>query len=208
MQSVHVKPVVPADFWVLDDGSERIRVVELVPDQVVTRAETAEPTVRDGLQLADVDKDLAKLAVVERHHASGRIGLGFVRGFGLHEGAFGSTVAHDAHNIVVAGMNDGDMVRCVSRLAEIEGGLVVARNGDVVGELPLEIAGLMSTRSAREVATSLDDLERDLRAMGVQLATPFMYLGFLALSVIPELRVTDQGIVDVRSFQLVPLGVT
>jgi adenine deaminase len=156
--------------------------------------------------VADPARDLAKLAVVERHHASGRIGLGFVRGFGLQAGAFASTVAHDAHNIVVVGVNDDDMALCVSHLAEIGGGLVVVREGRVVGDLPLPIAGLMSTAPAREVVRGLEALEDGLRSMGVTIGTPFMYLSFLALSVIPELRVTDQGIVDVRSFEVVPLG--
>jgi adenine deaminase len=157
--------------------------------------------------VADPDEDLVKLAVVERHRASGRIGLGFVRGFRLRRGAFASTVAHDAHNIVVAGVSDEDMARCVARLAEIGGGLVVCAGGQVLAELPLEIAGLMSTRSAREVAEDLEALERQLERLGVDIGTPFMYLGFLALSVIPELRVTDRGLVDVRTFELVPLGV-
>jgi adenine deaminase len=205
--TVHVRPVDASDFRMPDEGYERVRVVELVPDQVVTRASQAPPRVQDGYLVADPAADLLKLAVLERHHASGRMGLGFVRGFGLREGAFASTVAHDAHNIVAVGVDDESMASCVRRLAEIGGGLVVVRGGEVVGELPLEIAGLMSTRRAEEVAATLEELERTLRGMGVRVATPFMYLGFLALSVIPELRVTDRGIVDVRSFQLVPLGV-
>jgi adenine deaminase len=196
----------PETFRIPDEGAERVRVVELVPNQVVTRAETAAPVRRDGQLVADGDEDLVKLAVLERHSATGRVGLGFVRGFGLRNGAFGSTVAHDAHNIVVAGVNDDDMAGCVTRLAEIGGGLVVARGGSVVAELPLEIAGLMSTQPAQEVADRLSELEGTLREMGVRVGTPFMYLGFLALSVIPELRVTDLGIVDVRRFELVPLG--
>jgi adenine deaminase len=116
-------------------------------------------------------------------------------------------VAHDAHNIVVVGMNDGDMAYCVERLAQLGGGLVVAEGGQILGELPLEIAGLMSVRSAPEVAAAISRLEEILAGLGVSLATPFMYLSFLALSVIPELRITDRGLVDVRSFQLVPVGV-
>lgn len=204
--TVHVKPVSAADFQVRNEGHERIRVIELVADQVVTKAASAQPSIQDGLVVADSKKDLAKVAVLERHHASGRIGMGFVRGFGLQQGAFGATVAHDAHNIVVVGMNDGDMAACVGRLAEIGGGLVVVREEKVLGELPLEIAGLMSTRSAQSVADCLKELEATLWEMGIRVTTPFMYLGFLALSVIPELRVTDLGLVDVRSFELVPLG--
>jgi adenine deaminase len=205
--TVRVRPVSADDFRVAPVMNGPIRVVELVRDQVVTRAGTAVPRVEAGYLVADPDEDLVKLAVVERHRASGRIGLGFVRGFRLRRGAFASTVAHDAHNIVVAGVSDEDMARCVARLAEIGGGLVVCAGGQVLAELPLEIAGLMSTRSAPEVADDLEALERQLERLGVDIGTPFMYLGFLALSVIPELRVTDRGLVDVRTFELVPLGV-
>jgi adenine deaminase len=204
--SVHVKPVIARDFRIPDPCSSYVRVVELVPDQVVTHAGTGQPPARDGELLPDLAGDLAKLAVVERHHATGRIGLGFVRGFGLRRGAFASTVAHDAHNIVVVGVDDDDMARCVNRLAEIGGGLVVVDGGETVGALPLPIAGLMSTKSAEEVAAAIETLEAQLHTMGVLIDTPFMYLSFLALSVIPELRVTDRGVVDVRAFQLVPLG--
>jgi adenine deaminase len=207
MQTVRVKLPRAADFRIEDEGHRLVHVVELVPDQVVTRAAQAQPARHDHTLVADPSRDLAKVAVVERHHATGRIGLGFVRGFALTEGAFASTVAHDAHNIVVVGVSDRDMACCVQRLAEIGGGLVVARKGEIVGELPLEIAGLMSTRPAHAVAEAIESLEVALRAMGVTVTTPFMYLSFLALSVIPEMRITDLGVVDVRTFELVPLGV-
>jgi adenine deaminase len=204
--SVRIGAVADDALRVAHRGETTIRVVGLIPDQVVTRAEVIEPLVRDGEIVADPGRDLAKLAVIERHHASGVVGVGFVRGFGLREGAFAATVAHDAHNVIVTGMNDADMLLAARRLEEIGGGLVVVRAGQVRGELPLEIAGLMSTRDARTVVDAIAGLEASLREMGVTLATPFMYLGFLALSVIPEMRVTDQGIVDVRSFEIVPLG--
>lgn len=208
MQTVRVRPVCPSDLRVEDEGCGQVRVVDLVPDQVITRAEMVPPTVEGGALVADPTRDLVKVAVVERHRASGRIGRGFVRGFGLREGAFASTVAHDAHNMVIVGVDDVDMARCVEHLAEIGGGLAVVRRGEVVGDLPLEIAGLMSIESAEHVAGSVRRLEACLQELGVQIATPFMYLSFLALSVIPELRVTDLGVVDVRSFRLVELGVT
>ncbi|HEX6507383.1 MAG TPA: adenine deaminase [Chloroflexota bacterium] len=204
-RTVHAREVTAADLRLPTSSSSQIRVIQLIPDQVITRASTAVPRVEDGELVADAKADLAKVAVVERHHATGRIGLGFVRGFGLREGAIASTVAHDAHNIVVAGMNDADMACCVEWLREIGGGLVAVNKGHVVGELALEIAGLMSTQPAAEVANALSRLEEQLKKMGVRLATPFMYLGFLALSVIPEMRITDLGLVDVRSFELVPL---
>jgi len=205
--TVHICAVKDADFRIDDDGSPEINVIEIVPDQVVTRATTSQPSRVGGQFVAEPASDLAKLAVVERHHATGRVGLGFVRGFGLQAGAFASTVAHDAHNVVVVGVNDGDMVLCLQRLAEMGGGLVAVCNGAVCGELLLEIAGLMSTRTAAEVVAGLRVLERSLQQMGVSLPTPFMYLSFLGLSVIPEMRVTDRGIVDVRAFALVSVGV-
>ena len=156
---------------------------------------------------ADPSRDLVKIAVVERHHASGRIGLGFATNVGLKRGAFASTVAHDAHNIVVLGVDDTDMALCVSRLAEIGGGIVVVEEGSVRGELPLPVAGLMSDRPLDFVHERLAALEGMLAGMGVTLGAPFMTISFLALSVIPDLKITDRGLVDVKRFQLVRLEV-
>lgn len=205
LDTVHIGPVTAEMFEVPDAGATSIRVIELIPDQVVTRACTDKPASKGAQLVADPARDLAKVTVVERHHASGRFATGFARGFGLREGAFASTVAHDAHNIVVCGVSDTDMAQAVRRLSDIGGGLVICRNGRICGELPLSIAGLMSTASTAAVAAGLVDLEKQLADMGVTIGTPFMYLGFLALSVIPELRITDQGLVDVRSFEIVPL---
>jgi adenine deaminase len=182
-----------------------VRVIELVPDQLLTASATESPLISDGLAVADPDRDMAKIAVVERHNATGRVGHGFVRGFGLREGAFASTVAHDAHNLIVVGVSDGDMEVCVRRLAELGGGLVAVQDGSVIGELPLPAAGLMSERPAAEVAALLGDLRRAARSLGVQVRTPFMALSFLGLSVIPSLKITDRGLVDVDRFELVPL---
>jgi adenine deaminase len=145
--------------------------------------------------------------VVERHHATGRIGKGFVRGFGLREGAFASTVSHDAHNAIVVGVSDGDMEVCVRRLAEIGGGIVVARAGTVLGELPLPVAGLMSDQPASTVAAVLRDLRAAASSLGVTVRAPFMTLSFLGLSVIPSLKITDLGLIDVDEFEVVPLEV-
>jgi adenine deaminase len=204
--TVHARPLGPDSFKVPAAGKTEVRVIELIPDQVVTKASTGAPHVANEEFVATPESDLAKVAVVERHHATGRVGVGFVRGFGLQAGAFASTIAHDAHNLVVIGVDDADMAYCVERLQAMGGGLVAVKGGSVVGELALEVAGLMSIQPASDVAAALHRLERGLRTMGVSLPTPFMYLGFLALSVIPELRITDQGLVDVRSFELVPLA--
>ncbi|HZT96280.1 MAG TPA: adenine deaminase [Chloroflexota bacterium] len=187
------------------DGMVQAAVVDLVSDQVVTGHGIATMKASEGVIQADPDQNIAKLAVVERHHASGRVGKGLVRGFGLRKGAFASTVAHDAHNVVVVGVDDLDMRQAVIRLGEMGGGLVVVEDGRVLGEMALPIAGLMSDRDANTVDRGIRELEANLCDLGVDVATPFMYLSFLALSVIPALRVTDQGIVDVERFAIIPL---
>ena len=202
--SVRIAPVAAADLEVPFAG-ERIRVIGVAAGSLITAAETREPRLAGGLAVADPEGDLAKIAVVERHHATGRIGKGFVAGFGLRAGAFASTVAHDAHNIVVVGVDDADMAVCVGRLAELGGGIVAARGGRVVEELALPVAGLLSDRPAEEVVAALDALHAALRDMGVTMASPFMTLSFLALSVIPALKITDHGLVDVERFELVGL---
>ena len=188
------------------DAADQVRVIELVPGQLLTRALTVTPTLRDGLVVADPGRDLAKLAVFERHHATGRVGVGLVRGFGLRAGAFASTVAHDAHNIVAVGVSDADILACVDALTQCGGGLAVVRDGTVETTLPLPIAGLMSDRPLEDVARQLTEAEGALRRNGVTLETPFMALSFLALSVIPELKLTDLGLVDVLTGRLVPIG--
>jgi adenine deaminase len=157
--------------------------------------------------VADPDRDLAKIAVVERHHATGRIGKGFVTGFGLQRGAFASSVAHDAHNIVVVGTSDEDMTRCVGRLEELGGGIVVVDEGRVAGELALPVAGLLSDEPVETVVERMDRLHEVLADMGVKIPSPFMTLSFLALSVIPSLKITDRGLIDVDRFEIVPLEI-
>jgi adenine deaminase len=204
-RSVRVAPVGSNDFHVPWAGG-KARVIGLVPGQIVTDSLAEEPTVVDGLAVADPQRDLAKVAVVERHHGTGRIGLGFVRGFGLERGAFASTVAHDAHNIVVVGVDDGDIARAVQRLVELGGGLVVVESRGVRAELPLPVAGLLSEARAEEVAAQSRECARALAELGCTVEAPFQTLSFLALSVIPSLKLTDQGLVDVDAFRLVPLA--
>jgi adenine deaminase len=187
-------------------AAARVRVIETIPGQLITRAREESPAVLDGQVVADPGRDLAKIAVVERHHATGRVGVGLVRGFGLRAGAFASTVAHDAHNLVVVGVSDEDMAVCVRRLQQIGGGIVVARDGAIRGDLALPVAGLMSDRPVEEVVDRLEALQTMLRDQGVGDAAPFMTLSFLALSVIPSLKITDRGLVDVDRFELVPLA--
>ena len=204
-QTVNLAPVAASSFSIAS-GPKRVRVISVIPGQLLTGTEIAEPKVRDGEIVADPARDLVKIAVLERHHASGRVGLGFATNVGLKHGAFASTVAHDAHNVVVLGVDDADMAACACRLAEIGGGIVIADGGRVIEELPLPVAGLMSDQPLADVHERLRSMERRLVGMGVSMTAPFMTVSFLALSVIPELKITDRGLVDVTRFQLVPLG--
>ncbi|HEY8759572.1 MAG TPA: adenine deaminase [Candidatus Dormibacteraeota bacterium] len=203
-RSMNAAPVTAASFRVTGSG-RMIHVIRVIPGQLLTGNELMEPSVRGAELVADPDRDLVKIAVVERHHATGRVGLGFVSDVGLKRGAFASTVAHDAHNIVVLGVDDAAMAACVTRLGEIGGGVVIVDGDGVAAELPLPVAGLMSDRPLLEVYERLARMEAMLLAMGVTLKSPFMSISFLALSVIPDLKLTDRGLVDVKNFRLLPL---
>jgi adenine deaminase len=202
-RTVRPAPVDARSFRVPAGRGARARAIRIVPGQLLTGEVVVEGRAGDGCLEADAEHDLAKIAVVERHHATGRVGVGFVTGLGLRRGAFASTIAHDAHNIVVVGMDDRSMAACVGRLAEVGGGIVVAEAGRAVDELALPVAGLMSERPVEEVAAALRRLEGRLRELGVSLESPFMALSFLALSVIPKLKITDRGLIDVDRFEVV-----
>jgi adenine deaminase len=191
-----------------EDPDALVRVIRAIPDQLLTGQDHVAPLVRDGLVLADPGRDLAKIAVLERHHATGRVGLGLVTGFGLRAGAFAGTVSHDAHNVIAVGVDDDDLAACVARLRELGGGLVVCDGGTVVAEMPLPVAGLLSDRSAREVHAQQERLDAALAARGVTLPSPFMALSFLGLSVIPDLKITDRGLVDAGTLTPVAFGVS
>lgn len=185
------------------------RIIELVPGQIVTR-QAAEPlSERDGLACADPSRDLVKLAVIERHGRTkpANVGLGFLRGLGLREGALASSVAHDSHNLIVAGVTDEDMAFAANALRECGGGQVAVSGGRVLARLPLPVAGLLSLAGAAEVALGERELRQAAAGLGCPLASPFMALSFLALPVIPALKLTDRGLVDVGRFEIVPLWV-
>jgi adenine deaminase len=192
------------DFRVTTAGSH-IRVIEIVPGQIVTRQGQAETPVADGQVVADPHRDLLKIAVVERHRGSGRIGIGFVKGMGLRRGAIASSVAHDAHNIIVVGASDDDMHTAVRQVVAMQGGLTVAADGKILASLALPIAGLMSPEPIHSIQEQLTGLTRAARDLGASLPDPFMTLSFLALPVIPELKITDRGLVDVDRFEPVDL---
>lgn len=181
------------------------RVIEVVPDQIVTEALLVRPTMVLGRVVSDVHRDILKIVVVERHNASGRIATGLITGFGLQRGAIASSVAHDAHNIVAVGADDDDILMAIGEVARMEGGLAVSAGGVVVESLPLPIAGLLSTLSAKRVVAGLRRVEAAAFSLGAVPRRPFMTLSFMCLSVIPKLKLTDRGLVDVRAGEIVDL---
>ena len=183
----------------------RARVIGAIPGQIVTRKLSEQVTVQDGCAVADPDRDLLKIAVVERHLASGNVGIGFVKGFGLKRGAIASSVAHDSHNIVVIGANEKDMTTAAIEVVRMRGGQVVVANDEVLAAVPLPIAGLMSELSLEQVRDRVEAMTQVAHDLGCPLPDPLMAMSFLALPVIPELKLTDKGLVDVTQFKIVPL---
>ena len=195
------------DFVVKPRGTAQIKVIEIVPNQIVTKTLVAAPKVEGGQIVADVARDILKLVVVERHRATGQVGVGFVTGFKLQRGALASSVAHDAHNVVVVGTNDADIVVAIRRMQELQGGLVAVAGGKVVAELGLPIAGLVSDQPLPEVIRLMAWLDAAAHALGCDLHAPFMTLSFLSLSPIPELKLTDQGLIDATKMERTSLFV-
>jgi adenine deaminase len=189
---------VPAD-------GRRVRIIGVIPEQLVTDYAIEELPHREDEVVADVERDILKLAVIERHLATGRVGLGFVRGLGLREGAVASSVAHDHHNIVVTGVDDESMMTAVQATVATQGGVTVASGNTVLAQLPLPIAGLMSDQPFETVRRQMDEVLSAARNLGSPLHDPFMTLSFLALPVMPALKLTDYGLVDVNKNELVPL---
>ncbi len=194
------------EFSIPQEG-DKIRVIDIVPDQLITQHHVMPPTVENRLVIANPDQDILKIAVVERHAGTGNIGKGFVKGMGLRKGAIASSVAHDSHNIIVAGANDEDMMIALAHVVMMGGGLVTVCDGNVLADLELPIAGLMSTQPLKEVRKRLDLLIESARGLGASLHDPFMTLSFLALPVIPDLKITDKGLIDVVKFERVGLFV-
>ena len=183
------------------------RVIQVRKDQLITEAVNLSVLIVDEFAVSDPQKDILKIAVVERHNATGNIGLGFVQGLGLKQGAIASTVGHDSHNIIVVGCNDLDMELAVQALVTQGGGLVIVCDAKVEASLVLDVAGLMSTADAAEVAENFSGILKVAKRLGVQVSDPFMLMSFLALPVIPHLKITDLGLVDVDQFSLVSLWV-
>lgn len=204
MDTMNVKSLTLKDFAIKAEG-EKARIIELIPNQIVTRTAIESPAVNGGYVVSDTKRDILKLAVIERHHETGDIGLGLVHGFGLKQGAIASSVAHDSHNLIVVGANDEDMLLAANRAIEIGGGFVVVGQGKVLGEVALPIAGLMSDQPLEEVTQGLADIHSVSKEIGSIIDNPFMTLAFISLPVIPELKLTDKGLVDVSQFKIVDL---
>jgi adenine deaminase len=208
--SVHLRrPLVAEDFCIPVEGSKskvRVNVIGIIENQAPNRHLHLEMVVNDGEVHADILHDLAKAAVVERHHNSGRIQVGLVSGFGFKlPCAIASTVAHDCHQMIIVGTDEKDMALAANKLAEVGGGQVVVQNGQIIGLVELAIAGLMSTETAGKVAGKANTILQGFRTCGCSLNNPNMQLSLLALVVIPELRITDKGLVDGTNFTFLPV---
>ena len=178
-------------------------IIEIVPNQITTKKVEERPKAEKGFVLPDTERDILKLVVVERHKATGNIGLGLVKGFGLKRGALASSIAHDSHNIIAVGTSDSDIYLAIAEVEKLQGGLVIAAEGKVQASLPLPIAGLLSQEPLEVVVNKFEKLQSIARDLGTRLGDPFATLSFLALPVIPELRLTDLGLVDVNAFKLI-----
>ena len=203
-KSIRIKAM-DQDSFLLRSDQPLAKVIQLIPDQIVTKKVMKKITLRDGVAYPNIKEDILKIAVVERHHGTGNIGIGFVQGFGMKRGAIGSSVAHDSHNLVIVGTNDRDMLKVVETIKEMGGGLAAVSGEKAPASLSLPIAGLMTEVSVHAVRRSQEKLLRAARSLGCKLPDPFMTLSFLSLPVIPELKLTDQGLVDVNRFKIVPL---
>ncbi len=200
--TVNMKPVT-LEKLSLPATSAELPVIEVVPGQIVTRKRYLKVRTVDGQVISDTEHDILKLVVAERHRATGNVGLGMVTGFGLKKGALASSVAHDSHNIIAVGTSDEDIIAAVQEIECLQGGLAAVANGQVLASLSLPIAGLLSDEPLEAVVAQLGKLEQKARELGARLPSPFATLSFLALPVIPELKLTDRGLVDVTEFRLI-----
>ncbi|MEO8287179.1 MAG: adenine deaminase [Chloroflexota bacterium] len=195
------------DSFRIEALGRRARVIGVLPDQIVTKASVVDCKIEDGAVVADTTHDVLKMAVIERHRNSANVGLGLVKGLGLKAGALASSIAHDSHNVVVVGASDSEMLLAAQTVFQMGGGIAAVRGGEVMGRLPLTVAGLMSDQPLPVVRDALRGLLAAAKELGCPLANPYMQMAFLALPVIPELKLTDLGLVDVTKFELCPLFV-
>lgn len=203
-RSVNIHWLEPEDLQIKARG-DQMNVIGHIPDQIVTDHLVEEVHEQDGFAVPDMDEDIAKVAIIERHNATIPRGIGFVKGFGLKKGAMVSSIAHDSHNIVVVGTNDHDMIEAAIQIVRMQGGLSVVADGKVLSSLSLPIAGLMSDKPVEEVSKKLIELREKAAHIGCSLEEPFMAMAFLSLPVIPHLKITDKGLVDVEKFRIIDL---
>ena len=196
--TVNIRWLDKDDLKIKAEG-DTVKAIEVTSGLLVTKSVEAKVNIEDGYALSNVDDDVLKILVIERHKASGNIGKGFVKGFGLKSGAIASTVAHDSHNMIVIGTNDDDMLKAIKELVKSQGGKVIVNNGEVVAKLELPIAGLMSEQPSSDVIQKAMELKQGEKVIGCSLDEPFMTMAFLSLSVIPELKLTDKGLMDVMA---------
>jgi adenine deaminase len=198
----------PEDFTIrvsVREGRVRANVIEVIEAMVTTRHIIMEVDVRDYKVESDIERDIIKVAVLERHHGTGNMGKGLVTGFGIEGGAVASSVAHDSHNLIVMGADDRDMAYAANKLIDIGGGMIIVRDGEVLGLVELPVAGLMSTEDAENVSMKVEGLSDAWREIGRDMISPFMTMSLLPLSVLPEIRVTDKGLIDTINFKKIPL---
>ena len=206
--SVNVRWITPEDFKISvnePDGKIGVKALEVIPHQLITKSIETEALVEDGNAISNIENDTLKICVIERHRATGNIGKGFVKGFNLKCGAIASTVAHDSHNMIVIGTNDADMYTAAVALIKCKGGKVVVKDGEIISELALPIAGLMSDREFDYVVDKCEELNQAAHSIGCELNDPFMTMGFLSLPVIPELKITDKGVFDTNKFDFIDI---
>ncbi len=206
-KSMHIlDAITPDSFKISADGEEvAARVIEVIPARVGSFERHVKLKVQNGLVQSDPQQDVLKTAVFERHHATGKVGFGFVKGFGIQCGAMASTVAHDAHNLLVIGTNDEDMALAANTLIACGGGMTAVQNGKVLGTVPLPIAGLMNDKPVEEMSEIVESLSGAWKQIGCGMVSPFMTMALISLACLPELRLTDRGLVDCTTFQFVPL---
>lgn len=205
-RNIHMDSIQPEQLQIPAEGEQvQVKVIEVISNQIITKNKTATLKTRNGNLLPDLEHDVIKIGVFERHHRTGRIGMGLVHGFGLKSGAIATSINHDSHNIISVGANDQAMLHAIQRLQDIDGGIVVCGDDGSCTELALEVGGLMSNCHPIEIADAINQLKQHAHQLGCDLHEPFLQLSFLALPVIPELKITDRGLVDVTQFCLTPV---
>ena len=203
--SINVRWIEPKDFEI-EGSSKFVNTIEIIPHQLVTKSSVCEANFENGYLNSNIEKDVLKIIVMERHRATGNIGKGFVKGFNLKSGAIASTVAHDSHNMIIVGTNDFDMYTASVELVKMQGGKVVVKDGKVIAKLELPIAGLISDKNFDYIISHCDELNDAVKSLGCTLDDAFMTMGFLSLPVIPELKITDKGLFSTKTWDFVDIN--